>query len=200
MREQFLRSFPPAGHEASGRKRVPLRVGRVRWAAHPRAEAVSPIGGSSPFRSLARGCGESFIGGTPGVTPFRRLLRRHIPALGCSTPDEEGAPRDAQATRTTSPAAARSTRATATPEDPPQRRRHRHWQQEPLGVGTRRSRPTASARVREFHARSRGAGDLARGLRDRHGRHGVDGGLLDPPLRGPRGARGSRSCSSTPAT
>ena len=62
-------------------------------------------------------------------------------------------------------------------------RRHRHWQQEPLGVGTRRSRPTASARVREFHARSRGAGDLARGLRDRHGRHGVDGGLLDPPLR-----------------
>ena len=38
-----LRSSPPAGHEASGRKRVPLRVGRVRWAAHPRAEAVSPL-------------------------------------------------------------------------------------------------------------------------------------------------------------
>ena len=108
----------------------------------PEGRGRLTTGGSSPFRSVARGCGESFIGGTLGVTPFRRLLRRHIPALGCSTPDEEGAPRDVQATRTTSPAAARSTRATATPEDPPQRRRHRHWQQEPLGVGTRRSRPT----------------------------------------------------------
>ena len=39
----LFRSSPPAGHEASGRKRVPLRVGRVRWAAHPRAEAVSPL-------------------------------------------------------------------------------------------------------------------------------------------------------------
>ena len=41
--QEFLKSSPPAGHEASGRKRVPLRVGRVRWAAHPRAEAVSPL-------------------------------------------------------------------------------------------------------------------------------------------------------------
>ena len=41
--QEFLKSAPPAGHEASGRKRVPLRVGRVRWAAHPRAEAVSPL-------------------------------------------------------------------------------------------------------------------------------------------------------------
>ena len=42
----------------------------------PEGRGRLTTGGSSPFRSVARGCGESFIGGTPGVTPFRRLLRR----------------------------------------------------------------------------------------------------------------------------
>ena len=42
-------------------------------------------GGQSPFRSLVRGYGDSRSGGTSGVTPFKRLLPRHIPALGCAT-------------------------------------------------------------------------------------------------------------------
>ena len=148
---QFLRSFSPARAATPRWAEKRMRPdGAWRYAGRaPEGRGRRTTGGQSPSRSLVRGCGDSRTGGTIGVTPFKRLLPRHIPALGCFTHDPQGAPRDA--TRTRSSTAARSTRARDSPKDPSERRRHRYRQREPLGGGARRSGRPAGTRIHEFH-------------------------------------------------
>jgi hypothetical protein len=75
----------PDGRETSDRKRVVAVSLDVTMGGAPEGRDRRATGGESPFVSLVRGCCENLIGDTHRVFPFRRVLPRHIPALGCSS-------------------------------------------------------------------------------------------------------------------
>ena len=58
----------------------------------PRAEADGPLVASPRLGAWSGDVAIAALVGTIGVTPFKRLRPRHIPALGCFTHDPQGAP------------------------------------------------------------------------------------------------------------